>query len=60
MKVKLINFKEGENVLFTQDLTIGKVYDVAYFDDDGDAWIIDDAGDENNLYAGEFEVIDAE
>lgn len=60
MKVKLIKFKDGELEYLKNDLTIGKIYDVDVIDDDGDAWIIDDAGDENNLYAEEFEVVDAE
>lgn len=55
MKVKLVKFINFE---ITHDLTIGKVYDVDYVDNDGDVWIIDDAGDENNLYVGEFEVIE--
>lgn len=51
MKVKLIKFKDGELEYLKNDLTIGKIYDVD---------VIDDDGDENNLYAEEFEVVDAE
>lgn len=55
MKVRLNQITNGDALI---DLTIGKVYDVTEIDSDGDAWIIDDVGDENNLYVGEFEVIE--
>lgn len=58
MKVRLNRINNGDELI---DLTIGKIYDVTEIDRDGDAWIIDDVGDVNNLYVGEFEeVVDAE
>lgn len=55
MKVKMIAVKDGE---CGDDVTIGKVYDLIGYDEDGDALIHDDNGDYNCLFIGEFEVVE--
>ena len=57
MKVVLKQIRNGE-IIAMLDLTIGKVYDVTEVDSYGDAWIVDDVGDVNTLYLGEFEVVE--
>lgn len=52
--IKMIGFKEGD----VNDVTVGKVYDLIGYDEDGDALIHDDNGDYNCLFIGEFEVVD--
>jgi hypothetical protein len=51
--------KVGDFVKFTEsvyDVTAGKYYEVKTVDGDGDGEIIDDVGDEFNLYGEDFEV----
>lgn len=54
MKVRFVKSLEDWSVT---DLTLGQVYDVVELDETGDAIIIDDAGETNGLYFGEYEVI---
>lgn len=59
--VKLVKFNDGETTL---GLTIGNVYKVAgtYTFPDSEKLVVtieeDDDGDENELYEGEYEVIE--
>jgi hypothetical protein len=56
-KVKLVKCNEGEGL---PDLTIGKVYE-GWFSETGIFAVDkDDVGEQNELYIGEFEVVDEE
>lgn len=68
MKVKLIKLLDevGDwKDLDNNDLTIGQTYEVIeeysnLCTEPNSVWIIDDAGDENEIYEGEYEVVDEE
>ena len=62
MFVKLLG--ENENG-FPLDCTVGKVYEIADYDEDGSPWFIDDLGDEDFAYdpindwsMGDWQVVD--
>lgn len=57
MKVRLIACNEHEVLL---DLTLGNVYEVSGGKVGGVLAITDDAGDDSELYFGEYEVVDEE
>lgn len=57
--VKMIQCNEGEELI---DLTIGNLYQ-GWFSEDDSTFVVDkdDAGEQNELYFGEYEVVtDAE
>lgn len=54
MKVRFL--KSIEDWTLT-DLTLGQVYEVFETDEYGDVIVIDDAGETNGLYFGEYEVV---
>lgn len=59
MKVRLIKCNDGEEL--GDDLTLGKVYTcfqiAKTWKGDDVAGIIDDAGEDNELYEGEYEIV---
>lgn len=55
MKVRFVKSLEDWTVT---DITIGQVYEVVELDESGDAVILDDIGEINGLYFGEYEVIE--
>lgn len=57
MKVRFVTPLEDWTLA---DLTLGQVYEVTSVNDIGDVIIIDDAGETNGLYFGEYEVVDAD
>ncbi|MNB97597.1 hypothetical protein D3C75_448290 [compost metagenome] len=57
MKVKIVKL---DTELYNGDLTVGNIYETDSDEVSNEIHITDDAGQPNLLYAGEFEVIDAE
>lgn len=54
MKVRFVKSLQDWSLV---DVTLGQVYELTEIDEVGDAHIIDDAGECNTLYAGEYEVV---
>lgn len=54
MKVRFVKSLEDWSLV---DLTLDQVYECTDIDEFGDANIIDDVGQPNSLYAGEYEVV---
>lgn len=56
IKAKLIKCNDGEHLL---DLTVGKVYE-GWLDDEDSTFTVDkdDRGDQNELYEGEYEIVE--
>lgn len=57
MKVKLVAVSFCDDAVDV-DLTIGKVYDATLTLKSGTVQIVDDVGDVNHLFKGEYEVVD--
>lgn len=57
MKVKLVWMSFGEAAVDV-DLTIGKIYEATLTLKSGTVQIVDDVGDVNHLFKGEYEVVD--